>query len=35
LQSVNSVYIDGHVQTHNKAQILGVYLVAGAAGWFY
>ncbi len=35
LQSVNSVYIDGHVQTHNKTQILGVYLVPGAAGWFY
>jgi hypothetical protein len=35
LQSVNSVYVDGHVQIHNKAQIQCVYFVPGAAGWFY
>jgi prepilin-type N-terminal cleavage/methylation domain-containing protein len=35
LVSVNSVYVDGHVVSHNKAQINCVYLNSGAAGWFY
>ena len=35
LQSVNSTYVDGHVESHNKSQLRCVYLVNGQAGWFY
>jgi len=33
--SVNMAFADGHVSSHNKISIRGVYLVAGNAGWFY
>ena len=34
--SVNCAYADGHVETHKKPQIKGVYLNSGqGAGWFY
>jgi len=35
LQSVNSAYVDGHVEPHNKNQLRCIYLNAGQAGWFY
>jgi len=36
LKSVNSIYIDGHVGTHNKSQVTCVYYNSGqTAGWFY
>jgi prepilin-type processing-associated H-X9-DG protein len=36
LKSVNSVFVDGHVATHNKSQITCVYFNGGQeAGWFY
>ncbi len=34
--SVNAVFTDGHVESHNKARITGVFLNASQpAGWFY
>jgi prepilin-type N-terminal cleavage/methylation domain-containing protein/prepilin-type processing-associated H-X9-DG protein len=36
LQSVNSVFVDGHVATHNKKQVTCVYdNMSQPAGWFY
>jgi prepilin-type N-terminal cleavage/methylation domain-containing protein/prepilin-type processing-associated H-X9-DG protein len=36
LQSVNAAYADGHVESHKKQLILGVYLNSSQpAGWFY
>lgn len=35
LVSVNAVYVDGHVESHNKNQIQGVWLNPGDSGWFY
>jgi len=36
LNSVNMVFVDGHVATHNKQQIQCVYLNPnGPSGWFY
>ena len=36
LQSVNSVYVDGHVLPHKKSEVKCVYLnTSQPAGWFY
>ena len=36
LSSVNLAFADGHVASHNKQQIMCVYLNPnGPAGWFY
>jgi prepilin-type processing-associated H-X9-DG protein len=35
LKSVNVTYVDGHVESHNSAQIQCVYLDNQPAGWFY
>jgi prepilin-type N-terminal cleavage/methylation domain-containing protein/prepilin-type processing-associated H-X9-DG protein len=32
---VNACYADGHVESHRKQAIRGVYLNPGNAGWFY
>lgn len=33
--SVNLVFADGHVETHNKGKIRGVYTGDSGSGWFY
>jgi len=33
--SVNAAFADGHVESHKKQSIQGVYMVSGNAGWFY
>jgi prepilin-type N-terminal cleavage/methylation domain-containing protein/prepilin-type processing-associated H-X9-DG protein len=35
LKSVNSVFVDGHVETRNQSQVQSVLLNSQPAGWYY